>query len=450
MKRTAGKTGIRPIRILPLGFLALILLGTALLLLPISVRSGPGLTFLEALFTATSAACVTGLTVAETGVRFSFFGQAVILFLIQIGGLGFMTFAAMLFSLSNRRVSLYERMTLAESLGESRLDNGRGIAKQALLVTLLFEVAGALLLCFRFIPLKGFFQGLWFSVFHSVSAFCNAGFDLIGDGNSLMSRVGDPLLNGVLPLLIVAGGLGFPVITDIARCVRHKRRLRFSSRVVLFMSAGAIAGGALLIGLLEWSNPQTLGALSGGNRLLAAFFQSVTLRTAGFATVNQASLRESSKFISILLMLLGGSPAGTAGGLKTTSFFVLFAVIASVIKGRRQVRAGAHGVGEEMVNRVVALVSLALGVLFAGTLLVCVFEQGSGLNFLDVLFELTSAMCTVGLSVGVTAAVGSASRVVIILLMFIGRVGFITLAAALAGGGKQSLLRYPPEELPIG
>ncbi len=445
---TRAQRGIQPIRVLPLGFASIILVGTLLLALPFAREDGVPLSFFDALFTATSATCVTGLTVVTTDA-FSWFGQLVILLMMQVGGLGFMILTANLFLLVRHKVSLFERLTLKENLGESSLTGLRTVSLRAARYAAICEGAGFLLLLIRFLPQFGL-RGAWVSLFTSVSAFCNAGFDLMGD-NSLLAYVGDPLVCLVVMALIVAGGIGFAVAGDIeGACTHKKRHLQLNTRLVLCMTVGLIVVGAAAIALLEWRNPATLGGLPWYQKILASAFQSVTLRTAGFATVRQEQLTEASRAISILWMLVGGSPTGTAGGLKTTTYVVLFLAVWSSMHGRKKVCIGKHTIAHELVYRALSLFLMALTLLSVTLIAVCIVEANSGVSLLNLLFELTSAFCTVGLSSGVTATASMFTRSVLILLMFVGRVGLITFAMSLAGRDKVTAIQYPEENLPIG
>lgn len=459
MSKRVFRHGIRPIRVLPLGFSAVILVGTLLLTLPVASAAGEALPFWDALFTATSATCVTGLVVVDTGTFFSPFGQAVILCLIQLGGLGFMTLAAILFMLLGRRISLKERMTLAESLGENRLQGIVKLGRNAVLLTLFCELAGAALLTVRFVPRFGFGKGLWYAVFHAVSAFCNAGFDLLGNYQSLTGYVGDPLINLTIMGLIVTGGLGFAVLLDIGRGaskhghVRRFAHLRLHTKLVLTGTALLLIGGAALILLFEWDNPPTLGALPAGERVLASVFQSVTLRTAGFNSIDQLALRDASKFAGIVLMMAGGAPTGTAGGLKITTFAVMLLTVRAQARGRRDVTAFGRRFSSEMVRRALCILTIGIAVLCVSVTAISLMELSSpagAFGFLNELYEATSALCTVGVSVGVTQACGFGSRICLIAMMFMGRVGLLTLALSLTGGQSEAPLRYPEEDILIG
>ena len=445
--------GIKPINVLPLGFIAVILIGALLLMLPISNRDGAVFPFLSALFTATSATCVTGLVVADTATQFTMFGQLVVLLLIQLGGLGIMTISMILFSLTGRKVSLHDRLSMAEGLGESRLQGVVRLARGALLVTGLFELTGAVLLSFRFVPLYGFVKGLWFSVFHSISAFCNAGFDLIGGYRSMTIFSHDPFVLLVIMGLIVSGGLGFGVILNM-RNTPDFRRLRLHSKLVLTGTVFLILFGALLFLWIEYENPKTIGNMNLFDKIVNSMFQSITLRTAGFNTIDQLTMHDASKGISILLMLVGAGPAGTAGGLKITTIFTLLLAARAYIRGSFETEAFGRTISIEQVRRALTVTMLGVIFLFGMAMMLSFSEQdmpAGNLGLLNQLYEATSAFCTVGVSTGVTAAGSSVTRVILILLMYGGRVGLITVAASLAEStAKEKVLHYPQEDILIG
>ena len=448
--RAREKRAQSSIRALPIGFAAMIAIGTALLMLPAATRDGAGLPFLSALFTATSASCVTGLIVVDTGTAFTLFGQCVILLLIQLGGLGFMTAAAILFVLIGKRISMSERITLAQSFGETQLQGAVRLGMLAARVTFCCEAAGAALLAIRFIPQFGALRGSFYAVFHAVSAFCNAGFDLMGGYASLTAYTGDPLVNFTVMALIVTGSLGFAVILDGFR-KRRFRLLRLHGRIVLPATAALILGGAALVLLLEHGNAKTLGALPPAQRALAALFQSVTFRTAGFNTIDQASLTDATKLLGVLLMLVGGAPAGTAGGLKITTFMVMLYAVRAELRGRRDTEALNRRIPEATVRRALCLITIGLLLVTVGTMGVSLMERQTGVSFIDQLYEVVSALCTVGLSVGLTGAACAGTRVVLILLMFVGRVGMLTVALSLSARHRgDAPVRLPEEDILIG
>lgn len=449
-----AKMGLKPINVLPLGFIVVILTGALLLMLPFARKSGPSLSFLDALFTATSATCVTGLVVADTGTYFSMFGQVVILLLIQLGGLGLMTMSMILFTFTGRKISLHDRMSMAEGLGEGRLQGVVRLARGALLVTGLFELVGAVLLSFRFIPQYGPVKGLWFSIFHSVSAFCNAGFDLIGGYRSFTGYSHDPYMMFVLMALIISGGLGFGVILNM-RHTRDMRRLRLHSKLVLSGTVLLIVLGTLAFFWIEYDNPNTIGNMSLFDKILNSMFQSVTLRTAGFNTIDQLTLQDASKGIGIMLMLVGGGPAGTAGGLKITTVLTLLLAARAYIRGQFETEAFGRTIPLEQVRRALTITLLGVLFLFGMATMLSFSEQdmpAASLGLLNQLYESTSAFCTVGVSTGVTLATTHVTRVILIILMYAGRVGLLTVAMSLveSTSKKEPVLHYPQEDILIG
>ena len=445
------KDAISPTQILPIGFLTIILFGTIILMLPISTNNG-SLSFLNALFTATSATCVTGLVVVDTGTYFTTFGQSVILALIQFGGLGFMTVATFLFIALGKKISLKERMTMAESLGETQLTGILRLALNILKVTFFIEIIGACALAIRFIPLYGAIKGIWYSIFHSVSAFCNAGFDLIGNYASFTAFVTDPLLCFTIIALIIIGGLGFGVVMDVYR--NHKfSALRAHSKLVLCVTAFLLLAGTILFLALEYNNPNTIGNLGFLDKLMASFFQSVTTRTAGFNTIDQLSLTDSSKMISIVLMFIGGAPAGTAGGIKITTIAVLILVVRALIKNRTDIEVFKRRLPKSIISKSLAIFLIGISALMVAVMIISTNEQFTAVGqagFLNQLFEVASAMGTVGLSTGVTGNASELTKVVLCVLMFMGRVGLLTIAFALGSKSDKSVIKYPEEDILVG
>ena len=448
------KFGIKPINVLPLGFVAVILTGAILLMLPISNRDGHVFPFLSALFTATSATCVTGLVVADTASQFTMFGQIVVILLIQVGGLGIMTMSMILFSFTGRKISLHDRMSMAEGLGESRLQGVVRLTRGALLVTGIIELTGAFLLSFRFIPQYGVAKGIWFSIFHSISAFCNAGFDLIGGYRSMTVYNHDPYVLLIVMGLIVSGGLGFAVIINM-RQTHDFRRLRLNSKMVLTGTAVMILLGTLAFLWIEYENPKTIGGMSLFDKIVNSMFQSVTLRTAGFNSIDQLTMHDASKGLSILIMLVGGGPAGTAGGLKITTVFTLLLAARAYIRGTFETEIFGRTISIEQVRRALTITLLGVLFLFSMATMLSFSEQdmpAGSLGLLNQLFEATSAFCTVGVSAGVSAAGSSVTRVILILLMYAGRVGLVTVAVSLveSTARKEPVLHYPQEDILIG
>ncbi len=437
---------LRPAQLIVFAFLLLVVLGTLLLSLPAASADGRSCGALTALFTSTSAVCVTGLVVRVTAEQWSAFGLSVILCLIQIGGLGFMTIVSVFFFLLHRRIGLKQRMLIAQSLSLNEFDGVVRMTRHVLLGTLLFEGVGALLLTVRFCFVTSFPRALAWGVFHAVSAFCNAGFDIIGS-NSMADFVGDPFVNLVLIALIVVGGLGFFVWDDLYRH-RHFRELSVHTRLVLLMTAFLIVGGAVLFALLEWENPATLGALSPGKKLLAALFQSVTLRTAGFETIPQGAMREPSQALSLLLMLIGGSSGSTAGGAKTVTIAVLLLAVLTTMRGRSRVTVFGRSLADDQVRSALSLITMLLALAFGGAVFL---SASQGFAFLPSLYETVSALGTVGTTTGLTPLLGTAGQLMIICFMFFGRVGIMTLSLGfLLGNRAVSRYQYAETRVLIG
>lgn len=434
-------------RILTVGFACMIFVGGMLLSLPIASRNGVVLPFLNALFTSASATCVTGLTVYDTWTQFSGFGQVVILLLIQIGGLGFMT-VAILFSLAvGRRIGLRERSLLAETVNSMQLGGVVRLVRRTLIGTAIFEGVGAALLAIRFIPLFGIGRGIWFAVFHSVSAFCNAGFDLMGvqkPSASLTYFFDDPLVVFTIAALIIVGGIGFVVWNDLIESRFRLKKLRLHTRAVLISTLVLILTGTLLFWLLERNG--VFSGMSGGDRMLAAFFQSVTPRTAGFNTVDIASLSDGGKLITMLLMFIGAAPGGTGGGIKVTTLVVVAATVNSSLRNREDVSLWHFRLDAETLRRAFCGIATYAALTFGGILVLC--AQGEALA--DSVFECLSAIGTVGLSTGITESLPSLSRMVIILLMYAGRVGSLTVFLAVSRTNRGGKIRNPIGKIIVG
>ena len=435
----------KPIQVIPLGFLAVILCGTILLMLPVSTYSG-SLSFFDAFFEAVSATCVTGLIVVDTATTFTFFGQLVLLVMIQLGGVGFMSVATFIFVTMGKKISLKERMTISESLGESHLQGVIQIALNVLKVTFSVELCGALLLMTRFIPLFGFWKGLWMSIFTSISAFCNAGFDLMGNYTSLTAFVSDPIVNLAVCLLIIIGGLGFGVLTDL-KTNKGKRKYRIQTKVVLYSTPVLIFVPSVIFLCLEYH--RTMEGLPFFSKVMAAVFQSVTCRTAGFNTIDQLGLSDASKLLSVILMFIGGSSAGTAGGIKITTVAVIFFSTRSLLNGKDRAEVFERWISKTTVIKAFSIFFIALSTLMGGLFLVSVLENGH-LGFINQLYELTSAIATVGLSVGLSGSASIASRAVICLMMFMGRVGILTIPLAIGGKKEKPYIQYAEADIMVG
>lgn len=432
---------INPTQTIVLGFAAIILIGAALLSLPVASKSGIATNFIDALFTATSATCVTGLVVVDTYIHWSIFGQIVVLSLIQIGGLGFMTMATVFSMAIRRRISLKERLVIVESLNQYNLQGIIRLTKRILIGTLFFEGIGALILSLRFIPEFGLKNGIYKGIFHSVSAFCNAGFDLMGQYGSFSSltmHVSDPVVNIVIMSLIVIGGIGFIVWDDIY-IARSFRELHLHTKVVLSSTCILLLIGFVFFFLLEFNNAATLKPLGIGGKFLASMFQSVTTRTAGFNTLNISDLKNASIFITVLLMFIGGSPGSTAGGVKVTTFSVAVYAIISVIKGKNDTELFKRRLNQSVVMRSFTIIIISSFLVAVTTLILSVFEDAS---LVELFFEAISAFGTVGLSMGITPDLHFASKIAIIITMYSGRVGVLTMALALAYRSQKNKSNY--------
>lgn len=444
------KVSMSATKLVALCFLGIILLGTGLLMLPVSSRSGEPCQFLPALFTATSATCVTGLTPFDTWTQWSGFGQGVLLCLIELGGLGFMSAATLVIFLFRRKVGLRQRMLIAQALSLNEMDGVVRLQRMVIFGSLGFEAAGALILTLWFWPQYGFVRALRWGVFHSISAFCNAGFDIFGSmepGSSLLLFQNDPVVLLTLGALVVLGGLGFLVWQDIAE-KRSWKKLSVYSRLVLLATASLIGTGWFFICLLEWNNPETLGGLSVGSKLLGGLFQSITLRTAGFDAINQAGLTQGGKAVSMVLMLIGGSSGSTAGGLKTVTFLVVLLFIWARARGRSNVSAFCRTIPQEQALNAmtISLMMVLLSVL--GGIFVC---ATSPVSFTDGLFEAISALATVGLTAGATGLLSVPAKILIIIFMYFGRVGVLTISLGfLMGNQAVERFRYAETSLLIG
>lgn len=440
---------LNPAQVLALGFSGVILLGALLLDLPIASKSFESVGFINALFTATSAVCVTGLVVVDTATHWTLFGQLVILILIQIGGLGFMTMATMFALVVGKKISLKSRLVMQEALSHQNISGVVRVTINVLIMTFTLESIGAVLLATRFVPDFGLGHGIFLSIFHSVSAFCNAGFDLMGNFSSLTAYVSDPVVNFTVMGLIVTGGLGFTILSDIVM-KRDFKTLQLNTKLAVTVTTVLIAVGTAFFFLVEYSNPYTLGPLSLLDKLQAALFQAVTPRTAGFNTLPTDQLTMSSLLMTMVLMFIGGCPASTAGGIKTTTFGLILFNIGSVIGGYEETVMFKRRVSQVLISRALALMSLALALVIMVTMILSFNERDLG--FMALLFETVSAFGTVGLSTGITPTLSDISKLVIAVTMFFGRLGPMTLVMALARRQSlnRALVRYPENKVNVG
>lgn len=453
-KRTERRFAPAPVHWIMFSFLAAILIGSLLLFLPVSTAGGKSVSYADALFTATTATCVTGLVTLPTVSAWSAFGQAVILVLIQIGGLGVITCMSAFMIALDKKMGLGNRLLLQDAFNLNSLSGIRRFVKNVVCGTAIIEGAGALCYMTVFVPEFGL-RGIWISAFNAVSAFCNAGIDILAE-NSLCDYAKNPVINVTTSALIILGGIGYIVWWDVLRVLRQKRRSRIrffaslslQSKAALCMTAALILGGAALFLLFEYENPATIGSFSLFDKIQAALFQSVTTRTAGFAGVPQEGLTGASAFVSMLLMLIGGSPVGTAGGIKTVTVLVLAATLVASVKNRNEVCLFHRTVPAQTVKKCVAVTGMSLLIFFVSTALLAAVTEAP---LTDILYETASATATVGLTRGLTPTLSLSGKLILIFTMFFGRVGPISLAVAF-GVRKESenIVHNPTEPLSVG
>ena len=441
---------ISPTRIIAITFAVIILVGTCLLALPGASRDGKSCGVLPALFTATSATCVTGLVMFDTWSQFSGFGQAVIISLIEVGGLGFMTAASFVIFALRRKVGLRQRMLMAQALSLNEMEGVVRLQKWVLCGSLGIQAVGAAVLFFAFLPGHGVATAAKWGVFHAISAFCNAGFDIFGSvapGANMIAFNTNPVVCITLMALITVSGLGFFVWEEVVR-LHNWRKFSVYTKLVLLTSLVLILCGAAGFCLLEWNNPATLGGMTVPLKILNAFFQSVTVRTAGFASIDQAGLTPAAKAVSIVLMLIGGSSGSTAGGVKTVTFVVLLLFIWTRARGKRTVTVFKRTIPDDKVMDAMTIVSIVVGLAVIGGIFI---SATSPVGFTDALFEAVSALATVGLTAGVTGALSIPAQILIIIYMYFGRVGVLTISLGFLMGNKaEDRFRYAQTNLLIG
>lgn len=444
--------------VIALSFLLTILIGSLLLMLPIASADGTSTPFLTSLFTATTSVCVTGLVVENTFEYFSTFGHVIILALIQIGGLGIITFSTSVMLILHKKVSLKDRLLLQDAFNLSTMSGLVRFVKKVIFGTFLIESFGAFLYCFTFIPEFGLKRGLWISVFNSISAFCNAGIDIIGP-NSLSPYISNINVNLTTMFLIFMGSLGFIVWFDIENVIKsiknktiHRnyfwKSLSLHTKIVLTTTLSLIIFGAIFIFIFEYSNAETIGNLSFGEKILASFFESVTTRTAGFLTFSQKAMRDSTALICLILMFIGGSPVGTAGGVKTTTFALVIISALSAIKGEEHGIAFNRRLPTKTMRKALAVILISLSAIFTAIILLITFNGG---DIIDIMFEVISAICTVGLSREFTVTLNSFGKIIIIISMYLGRIGPISLALIFSSKeSKYGLATFPKEDITVG
>ncbi|MBD0383414.1 TrkH family potassium uptake protein [Paenibacillus sedimenti] len=450
MKKKVNIWQLTPPQILVLGFAAIIFIGAGLLTLPFASATGHSIRFIDALFTATSATCVTGLVVVDTGSTYTMFGQIVIVTLIQIGGLGFMTMSTLIAFAFRKKITLKERLVLQEAFNQGSMEGIVRLIRKVIIYSLSIEAIAAIILTIRWTFDLGFGKALYFGIWHSISMFNNAGFDLFGTVDapyvSFTGYADDFVVNVVVMLLIVLGGIGFIVLSDLMDYKKTKK-LSLHSKVVLSMTGILIVLGAIVIFIFEFTNTKTLSSLNMGGKVLASFFQSIAPRTAGPNTIDIAAMRQASQFFIVILMFIGASPGSTGGGIKTTTFAILISAIATMIRGKEDIVIFRFRLAKDRILKAITLTMIALFLVIFVSMLLSTTEDA---HFLKILFEVTSAFGTVGLSMGLTPELTAFGKIMISLTMFAGRLGPITLAYALQPKQEKELYRYPEGKITIG
>ena len=435
---------LRGVQILALGFVVIILIGTILLTLPISTASGESTSFLDALFTATSAVCVTGLIVVDTGSYWNMFGQTIIMILIEIGGLGFMSFTTLIAIILGKKITLRERLILQDAMNTFNIQGLVKMVKYVLVFTVSVQFFGALLLSTQFIPEFGFGKGAFYSLFHSISAFCNAGFDLFG--NSLFFYQTNIIVILTISILIIIGGLGFTVLVDIYN-YNNSTRLYTHTKFVLSITTILLVVGTCFILFMEYDNPNTLGNMKFGYKLLNSFFASVSSRTAGFYSISLPNLTTGSIFLYFILMFIGGSSIGTAGGIKTTTVATLFLSTRAIVKGKTHLVVFRKNIPHQTVTKALAVTMVSISFLLLASV---GLYQAEGGSMVDVVYETTSALATVGLTRDYTSKLHLLGKLIIIVCMYLGRIGPISMVIFFNKERKKDLVSFPHEDINVG
>lgn len=443
-KSNFSPTKLSPAQFLVLGYLVVITIGTFLLMLPQASTTRGSIGFLTALFTATSATCVTGLIVVNTSTAFTVFGQVIIMVLIQVGGLGIMTMSTLIALILGKKISLKERILIQEDLNQFKISGLLRLIQYVIALTLSIQGIGALFLFIRLRNDYSIFRSIYFSIFHAISAFNNAGFDLFG--TSLEGYFGDPIINLTVISLIVLGGLGFAVIVELLGW-EGKKKFSLQTKLVLTVTGLLTIVSFAIIFVLETGNLNTIADASLGDKIISSFFLSITPRTAGFNTIPTGSLRSTTLFFIVIAMFIGASPGSTGGGIKTTTFGLIVVTAFNKIRNKKDIEFYKRRVDYEVVFKALTIILLALGIVLLMTFILTITEDG---QFLEILFEVVSAFGTVGLSTGITGELTSIGRVLIIITMFLGRVGPLTLALALGQKVRHGKYRYPEEKIMVG
>lgn len=437
----------KPVQILVIGFALVILTGAILLTLPIASNEGIRTPFVDALFTSTSAVCVTGLVTLDTGTYWSYFGKTVIIILIQIGGLGFMSFATLISLLIGKKITFKERLVMQEAMNTFSLQGLVKLARYVLIFTFTVEGIGALILSTVFIPEYGLAKGIYFSIFHSISAFCNAGFDLIGQFRSLTPYAENPTIILTIAALIVVGGLGFAVWYEIFN-YRKVRRITLHSKFVIVVTAILIIGGTILMYIFEYNNPATMEPMSFKGKLLSSLFASITPRTAGYNSISTTDMTPAGRFLTIILMFIGGSPGSTAGGIKTATAGILIMTVISIIKGRGETEVFERRISKDTIYKSLAIAIIGITLVTTVTMILSITEVGASLEY--IIYEATSAFGTVGLTLGLTTKLSIIGKIIISFTMYCGRLGPLTIALALSRNHSNNTIRYPEDKILVG
>lgn len=448
MKISISKNlNLTPVQTLAIGFAIVIFIGAVLLTFPISSASRTFTPFIDCLFVSTSAVCVTGLITLDTGTHWSYFGKTVIILLIQIGGLGFLAFSTFFALLLGKKITLKERLVMQEAMNSFNLQGLVKMAKYIFIFTVSVELIGAVILATQFIPDYGVLKGIYFGVFHSISSFCNAGFDLIGEFRSITPYASNSIVVLTIGALIVIGGLGFAVLSEIYN-YKEFNKLSLHSKVVLVLTAVLLFGGAVLMLIFEYNNPETLAPMNFKDKIVNALFASITPRTAGYNSIPTAGMSPAGRFLTTILMYIGGSPGSTAGGIKTATFGIIFFTIVAVIKGKEDTEIFNKRVAKDLVLRSFIIATLGLTLVIVVTMLLSVTEPGASFEYL--LYEATSAFGTVGLTLGLTPSLSFGGKIIVLTTMYLGRVGPLTVALALGHKKFNNQIRYPEDKILVG
>ena len=450
IKALKRKNIYTPVQILAMGFAIVIVIGAILLSLPIASQSGKVTPFIDCIFTSTSAVCVTGLVTVDTGTHWTYFGKTVIMLLIETGGLGFMSVATLVFFFLGKRITLKERLIMQEAMNVNSLQGLVKMVKYVLIFTFSVEGIGAVLFATQFIPQFGIAKGIYYSIFHAVSAFCNAGFDLMGNFKSVTAYANNSVIILTIAALITIGGLGFYVWVEIYNC-KDIKKLSLHSRIVIYTTLVLIVGGAILMYIFEMKNPYTMQGMSVKGKVLSSIFASVSPRTAGFNSIPLDKMTTAGNFLTIILMFIGGSPGSTAGGIKTATAVVLFMTVVSVVKGRDDTEIFQKRINKEIVYKALVITVLGLTLVVVVTMILSITEQPN-IPFEYFIYEATSAFATVGLTLGLTTKLTVVGKIIIALTMYAGRVGPLTIILALAKNkkGKSGTIKYPEGKILIG